>query len=32
MEVDRKKLRENINFFTETDPVGRIVYKRLEKL
>ncbi len=32
MEVNRKELKENIKFFTEIDPVGRIVYKRLEKL
>ncbi len=32
MEVSRKELKENIKFFTEIDPVGRIVYKRLEKL
>ena len=32
MEANRKELKENIKFFTEIDPVGRIVYKRLEKL
>ncbi len=32
MEVNRKELKENIKFFTEIDPVGGIVYKRLEKL
>lgn len=32
MEVNKKELRENIKFFTQEDPIGKIVYKRLEKL
>ena len=32
MEVTKKELRENIKFFTLKDPIGKIVYKRLEKL
>ena len=29
--VSKKELRENINFFTKIDPIGKIVYERLEK-
>jgi hypothetical protein len=29
MEQNRKQLKENIEFFTKTDPVGRIVYEIL---
>lgn len=32
MDISRKELRENIKFFTETDPIGRIVYDRLGKV
>ena len=32
MDVTKKELRENIKFFTETDPIGKIVYERLGKL
>lgn len=32
MEVSKKDLKENLKSFTEVDPVGKIVYKRLEKL
>ena len=32
MEVTKKELRENIKFFTLKDPIGKIVYKKLEKL
>jgi|ACXJ01.1.fsa_nt_gi hypothetical protein len=32
MEVSEEQLRKNIDFFTQIDPVGRVVYKRLEKL
>jgi len=29
--VTKRELRKNIKFFTETDPIGKIVYERLEK-
>jgi hypothetical protein len=29
--VSKKELRKNINFFTKIDPIGKIVYERLEK-
>jgi hypothetical protein len=29
MDVTKKELREYIKFFTETNPIGRIVYERL---
>ncbi len=32
MDITKKELRENIKFFTETDPIGKIVYERLGKL
>lgn len=32
MDVSREELRENIKFFTEIDPIGRIVYDRLGKV
>ncbi len=32
MDVTDEELRENIKFFTQIDPIGKIVYKSLEKL
>lgn len=29
--VTKRELKKNIKFFTETDPIGKIVYERLEK-
>ncbi len=31
MESKKKKLERNIEFFTKEDPIGKIVYERLEK-
>lgn len=30
--VDEERLKKNLEFFTEKDPIGRIIYKRLEKV
>ncbi len=32
MESNKKNLDRNIRFFTKEDPIGKIVYERLEKL
>ena len=32
MESNKKNLDRNIRFFTQEDPIGKIVYERLEKL
>lgn len=32
MDVTKEELRENIKFFTEIDPIGKIVYERLAYL
>ncbi len=30
--ITNEELKKNIEFFTQTDPIGKIVYERLEKL
>lgn len=32
MATERERIRKNVEFFTEIDPIGKIVYERLEKL